>query len=104
MINNIFSWGSSSGRTLELDVEVQTLLLQFILISPENFTEDRVEGRQQAAALLRHRVVGGAQVQSGNIKISLKSKDVNLGEQTYFKDDLENYFFTNKGRSQSRKK
>ena len=47
-----------------------------------------MEGRQQAAALLRHRVVGGAQVQPGNIKISLKSKDVNLGEQTYFKDDF----------------
>ena len=54
---------------MSLDVEVQALLLQFILISPENFAEDSVEGRQKAAPLLRHLVVVGAQIQSESFKI-----------------------------------
>ena len=52
-----------------LDVEVQTLLLQFILISAQNFAEDSVEGCQEAAALLRYLVVGGAQIQPESSKI-----------------------------------
>ena len=63
VINNIFLC------RLALDVEVQALLLQFVLISAENFAEDSVEGRQEAAALLRHLVVGGAQIQPESSKI-----------------------------------
>ena len=52
-----------------LDVEVQALLLQFILISAQNFAEDSVESGQQAAALLHHLMLSRAQIKSGNFKI-----------------------------------
>ena len=53
---------------MALDVEVHTLLLQFILISTQDFAEDSMEGGQQSAALLRHLVGRCPQIQSANIK------------------------------------
>ena len=54
---------------MALDVEVHALLLQFILISSQNFTEDSVESGQEAAALLHHLLLCGVQIQSGNFKM-----------------------------------
>ena len=70
----MFSCGLAAQYTLHtpqctLNVEVQALLLQFILISAQNLTEDSVESGQEAAALLHHLVLSGAQIQPGNVKI-----------------------------------